>query len=74
MMCEIFRDSSGLVRIRWRCPLCTHRWDFHVAAVEEIGFFVVHHLVNKHEMNTAALLTYDADLAGAIQEYQGVVQ
>lgn len=50
MMCEIFRDSSGLVRIRWRCPLCTHTWDFHASDVDDMGFFVDHHLADKHQM------------------------
>lgn len=55
MICEIFRDSGGLVRIRWRCPLCTHRWDFHAADIEEISFFVAHHFADKHEMKTVVL-------------------
>lgn len=71
MMCEIFKDEEGLSRVRWHCPLCDHRWDFHVSGVEDIGFFIVHHLVGKHRLRTDELVAYDAGLAESIREYLG---
>ena len=69
MRCDIFKDANSVLRARWRCPLCPHSWTFHASRLDEIGFFVVHHLVGKHRLCEKDLLTYDEDLGHAIQEY-----
>ena len=69
MMCEIFKDERGVLRARWRCPLCARKWDFHASAAEDIGFFVAYHLIAKHGLRPGEVLGYDAGLADAIREY-----
>lgn len=71
MMCEIRKDNVGKTRLRWQCPLCTHHWDLHASAIDEMAFFVVHHLVGKHDYTAKQLLAYDPSLAEAIEEYLG---
>ena len=71
MICEICKDENGGLRIRWQCPLCSHRWNFHASAIEEIGFFIVHHLVAKHDYSAEQICTYDTGLAEAVREYLG---
>ena len=74
MMCEIFKDEKGVLRARWRCPLCARKWDFHASAAKDIGFFVVYHLVAKHGLRPNEVLRYDARLADAMREYLGNTQ
>jgi len=71
MICELLKDDEGQARIRWRCPFCKHRWDFHASVADDIGFFVVHHLVSKHRLSLAELLTYDPNLVDSMNEYFG---
>ena len=69
MMCDIFKDEKGVLRARWRCPLCARKWDFHASAAEDIGFFVGYHLIAKHGLRPDEVLGDDVGLADAIREY-----
>ncbi len=71
MMCDIFRDEKGVLRARWRCPLCARKWDFHASAAKDIGFFVVYHLIAKHRLRPNEVRGYDGGLADAMREYLG---
>ena len=64
-----FYDIEGHSRIRWKCPICRHRWDFHEGGEPEIGFMVVHHLVSRHNLNPNEIMAYDEVLEEAIGEY-----
>lgn len=71
MRCELFKDRERRLRLRWSCPLCAHRWDFHLKGAEDIGFFVVHHLVGKHGLSLGQLIAYDRGLVDPAREYLG---
>ena len=71
MMCELIKDKEGQSRIRWQCPLCRHKRDFHASMADDVGFFVVHHLMTRHRLSHEELLSYDPDLWAAINEYFG---
>lgn len=69
MLCRIIKDEKGVIRIQWRCIICGHSWKFHAAALEDIGFFVTHHLITKHRMGTGELQAYNPLLKDVLQEY-----
>jgi len=73
MRLEEFVDENGKERIRWQCPYCSHRWDFHAGDRDCIGFLVVHHLAKKHEMDAVQIRAYDSGLKEATLEYPGLV-
>jgi len=64
-----FIDQNGHSRVRWKCPLCRHQWDFHEAEEPMIGFMVVHHLVSRHNLNPNEIMAYDEVLEESILEY-----
>ena len=72
MRLEEFVDRNGKQRIRWQCPYCPHRWDFHAGDRDYIGFLAVHHLVKKHKMNAVAIRRHDSSLGEATREYPGL--
>jgi hypothetical protein len=73
MRLEEFVDQNGKERIRWQCPYCSHRWDFHSGGRDCIGFLVVHHLAKKHHMDAVEIAAYDSGLEEAALEYPGLV-
>ena len=53
----------------WRCPFCSHEWNFAPNDMEYFNFMVVHHLVDKHRISKGGILVYDARLQEALDEY-----
>ncbi len=66
MICEFTRDSFGRARMRWRCPLCAHHWDFHPADLEYAEYFAVYHLANKHRLSGSEILGLFPELLDAV--------
>ena len=64
-------DQEGSERIRWRCPLCSHHWDFHQKDVEHREFLAVYHLANKHQLCGSKILELLPELHQAVNEYPG---
>ena len=69
MMCQIEKNDKGTVKIRWSCPLCQESFGFYLHDVEVMDFFVVHHLMGKHEHSPDDVLAFEADLQEAVGEY-----
>ena len=71
MDCRAVQDKERGGRIRWRCPLCPHHWDFHPKDVEHIEFLAVYHLANKHQLCGSKILELLPELHQAVNEYPG---
>ena len=49
--------------------MCAHTWDFHPKSLDDIDFFVVHHLRSKHQLHPNEILARDPSLKRALTEY-----
>lgn len=68
MQCDVTWDSEGMLRVRWRCPWCTHQWTFAGTDVSDMGFYIVHHLVQKHSANPQSILANEPGLLVSVEE------
>ena len=59
--------------IIWTCPVrgCREGLELTKEDADLIGFFVVHHLVQKHGFTRSEVLAYDLELRDAANEYIG---
>ena len=59
--------------IIWHCPVrgCHESLELTKEDADLIGFFVVHHLVQKHGFARSEVLAYDLELRDAADEYIG---
>ena len=69
MKCSIVRDANGDMKLRWRCPLCSYKWDLVQADGEIFCFLAVHHLAKKHGMDKVEILLFRPILRAAADEY-----
>ncbi len=73
MKCQIEKNENGQVRIRWHCPHCQESYGFHPHDIEVMDFLVVHHLNSKHNQRPVEILSYEADLQDAVDEYMAAL-
>jgi hypothetical protein len=73
MKCAIIRDAKGSLKVRWRCPLCSHKWDLGQADGDIVCFLAVHHFARKHGMSKTEILLRQPILRGAADEYFGSI-
>jgi hypothetical protein len=60
---------KGKVKARWSCPFCQDSYEVHPHAIEVMDLLVVHHPDSKHSQSPVEILTNEADLQEAIDEY-----
>ena len=62
MALKPYEDSDGKARIRWTCPLCDYELKFHAHDADEISFFVVRHLSDKHAISKDDILLLEPSM------------
>lgn len=66
MVLKPYTDACGRARIRWSCPLCDYELKFHAHDADEIGFFVVRHLSEKHAISKDDILLLEPMMRDAV--------
>ena len=56
MVAQIIKEASSEPRIRLRCPHCSWQRDFHKKDSGYMGFFIVRHLIHKHNLERTEVL------------------
>ena len=64
-------QTRGEARLIWRCHLCGHEWDFCAHDQDCIGFMVVYHLAERHQVTREGVLAFDRSLRDAAEEFFG---
>ena len=67
-----YEGSDGKARIRWTCPLCDHELKFHAHDADEISFFVVRHLSDKHAISGDDILLLEPSMRDALMQCPSV--